>query len=219
MTIKTRQIDIKLDLDIFDIDFDDYKKKDNQNCYFCGLDLANNSLNTYLHEEKKIVKTCCFCNIVINFKIQHIEDVLIGTSNLSQLEIIQKTIKYIIKNETFPSILDIDKDAKLVNILSYKFVKYYSTLSEQDKSKNRKYKIFFMGSKNIIKYANKFIDNKMEFNLKIEKLEKEEFNKQIINQNDIKLINQYQEEFNQELNKVKKYNNFVDNLRISSIFS
>ena len=219
MTIKTRQIDIKLDFDLFDIDFDDYKKKDNQNCYFCGFELDNKSLNTYLHQEKKIVKTCCFCNIVTNFKIQNIEDVLIGTSNLSQLEIIQKTIKYIIKNETFPSILDIDEDAKLVNLLSYKFVKYYSNLSDQDKSKNRKYKIFFIGSKNIIKYINKFIDNKIEFNLKIEKIEKEEFNKQIINQNDVKLINQYQEEFDQELNKTKKYNNFIDNLRIGSILS
>ena len=194
------EIEMKLDIDLFDIDFDEYKRKNNNFCYFCGFNFDDNSVNTYLHEKKKIIKTCCLCNIVSNFKIHNIEDVLIGISKLSQVEIIQKTIKYIIKNDEFPRIYDIDENAKLVNVMSYKFVKYY------EKSDG---KIFFLESKNIIRYFNKFLKNKLKFNLKVEKIEKEYFDKEIIDQTNLKIINQYQEHFDQQLDKTKNYIGFL----------
>jgi hypothetical protein len=86
---------------------------------------------------------CKLCSIVNNFKIGDIYSILLCKSKLSQEEICNKTSDYFIKNNKFPTPFDIDEKCKIINYSVYKFIRIFSSFSDENKKKFSKYKIFF----------------------------------------------------------------------------
>lgn len=92
-------------------------------CAFCG--------GTYKKLQKcisigaviiKNLRHCCsLCNSLIAYTSSQNKCLKIAVSNLSQLEIIRKTINYILKNKTTPDIESVDPEADESDVICNKF--------------------------------------------------------------------------------------------------
>jgi len=90
-------------------------------CSSCDS-LCNKKYKTYLYNTKKIIHTCRYCNIALNFKKEYLIYVILVKTDLSQLDIIKKTNKYFDKNKTIIMPLDLDKNMKRININIYRYL-------------------------------------------------------------------------------------------------
>lgn len=88
-------------------------------CCYCGIKF-NNTLYGIQHNET-ILLCCQLCYIVTNFSHLHSSMTMIGTSQLSQKEINKRTVEYVRKNKICPSIIEIDGEAKPLNLKPSKF--------------------------------------------------------------------------------------------------
>jgi hypothetical protein len=102
-----------------------YKKL--QKCFSDGSDITIKNL-----------KHCCsICNSLIAFTTPQSKYMKLCVSQLSQLDIIRKTVDYIIKHKTCPDIETIDDEAEEYDISCGKFI------SDPTNKKYKNMKIFF----------------------------------------------------------------------------
>ena len=129
-------------------------KKYNGVCRFCGgtyskyltcFRLKNNKDN-----DNKLTNfdICCrACNIINNINYGSLDEVLLYHSNLSQLEILRKTINFILENDRIPDVLEIDKNAKNIKISLLEFISILiSNKNKKLPDEIKNYKIFFSKS-------------------------------------------------------------------------
>lgn len=97
-----------------------YIEKLSDKCYFCKD--KNNLTNTFY--DNKILKCCSLCNLILNFDKSYSLYGFLCKTNLSQLEIIQKTKTEHKKTGNIPFLHELDKEAKKVNIQAYLYAQF-----------------------------------------------------------------------------------------------
>ena len=122
-------------------------------------------------------KKCVFCNIITDTKKSDMYNFIICKSDLTQLDIINKTYEYFIENDKIPEPKDIDIHAKLIKINPNLFKK--NIISNE-------YKIFFTNciDRNLIKtkrFPQKYVIEKLNINkfcngIELEKIDKKTYN-------------------------------------------
>jgi hypothetical protein len=93
--------------------------EETEKCPTCNFK-CNNKYETYLYDSKKIIMTCFFCHVVINFEKKYINCVVPVETNMSQKDIIYKTNEYYDENDTIIMPLELDEDMKKIKINIYK---------------------------------------------------------------------------------------------------
>ena len=91
------------------------------NCSICNLDYS-----------EIILEKCVFCNIVANNIKNDVFNIIIGTTELTQLDIINKTYKFFKQNSRTPYPNEIDTNVIILKKNPYVYRK-----------QNKSYKIFF----------------------------------------------------------------------------
>jgi hypothetical protein len=101
-------------------------------------------INCDLNYKELYGKICVFCDIVDENKKQNLLDIIIEFSKLSQIEIIQKTYEFFIKNDRipYPNEIDIDVSTLRTNPYIYRQI-------------NKDYKIFFTNTIDLNKIRSK----------------------------------------------------------------
>lgn len=120
-------------------------KKYNYNCRYCGghyikylmcIHLDNNSNNNDISN----LDLCCkVCYDITHINNSFNNEMIVCYSQLSQLEIVRKTIDFIINNNKVPKINNIDKNASRVQLSVMEF----SNILVHSKQNKYNYKIFF----------------------------------------------------------------------------
>lgn len=72
-------------------------------------------------------KLCVFCDICESNNKNYIFNILIGTSNLSQIEIIKRTYEYFNKYDKIPMPSEIDNNSQIFKINPYIFREFIKT--------------------------------------------------------------------------------------------
>jgi len=101
-------------------------------------------INCNLNYKELYDELCVFCNIVKENKKQNLFDIIIGFSNLTQLEIINKTYKYFIKMDRIPYPNEIDPAVITLRLNPYIY-----------RQTNKDYKIFFTNTIDLNKIKSK----------------------------------------------------------------
>lgn len=135
----------KIDNNI-DINDNDYKPNTTK-CYFC-----NNTKKLYkTYYNEKFVDACFLCNMIVNYKKEYLFFASIGKTNMTQIDIINKTWKLYEKNKTIPLPKEIDDKVEFVKIPVY----IYSEFKEIDKKDD--YVLFFTNK--VDKFISEEFDN------------------------------------------------------------
>jgi hypothetical protein len=103
---------------------ENYIKKTSDKCEFCKD--KNNLVNTFY--DNKIIKCCSLCNLVLNFDKSYSFYGFLCKTNLSQLDIIQKTKMEYKKTGNIPFLHELDKEAKKINVQSYLYSQFKNKL-------------------------------------------------------------------------------------------
>jgi hypothetical protein len=183
------------------LNIDLLKNEKNNDCYFCK---SKTNLNvTYLDD--KIVNACYICHIIKNFDKEFSLNVILCNTELTQLEIIQKTRDFYNKNGYIPTPNEIDSKAKFIKIQPYIFSKF------KNRENFEKYQVFFTNN-----ISNMLLDDSDDvFDIKPKKNDKK-------NLSDYFTIQKYEfsekelEELNKEYGEIAKNNsNFVSEYEIN----
>lgn len=137
-------------------------------CRYCGGTYAKYLICTYIPNSKVNDLCCRLCHM-----ITHINTVLFGQielyySETSQIDIVKKTIEYVIKNNVIPQPFQIDNNIKLTPISLLEFVNIlnnYDTFPQELKN----YKLFFTDNLSIDFIISNFGDNQFINDIVIEK--------------------------------------------------
>lgn len=116
----------------------------NYTCRYCGglypKYLMGIELNNEVLDE---IDVCCrACYIVTHLNFGFLNEVKLYHSTLTQLEIIRKTIDFVIKNNRLPKSIDIDKKVKELPISLIEFMNLISKCKSLPNELDN-YKIFF----------------------------------------------------------------------------
>lgn len=108
--------------DKVDIDYDKYNdiECDNNLCQFCGCKY-DKLQSTYLHEKNLIIQSCYLCNLIMNHKKYYTTKTFLISSEMPQYKINKAIIDYWIKNDSIPSITEIDESAKRIPISTFEY--------------------------------------------------------------------------------------------------
>lgn len=101
-------------------------------------------INCDLNYKELYEELCVFCNIVKENKKENVFDIIIGFSNLTQLEIINKTYEFFLKTDKIPYPNEIDPKVVTIKINPYVYRK-----------KNKECKIFFTNTIDLNKIRTK----------------------------------------------------------------
>jgi hypothetical protein len=90
-----------------------YVKSDNYRlCSYC----CNKYEKTYnCYDDNKILKACVFCIKLINYKPINVYEIIAAKSDMSQFEIINKTLEIFNNTEKIPVYKEVDNNAKLIS--------------------------------------------------------------------------------------------------------
>jgi hypothetical protein len=88
-------------------------EKDYKSCPFCG---GINKIYVYINELKIKTRVCYLCSLIVNFDIQNFNKLILCYSNLSQKEVIQKTMNYYQKNSQVPKPIEIDDKVEKIKL-------------------------------------------------------------------------------------------------------
>lgn len=103
-------------------------------CKYCGIDKFINQ------------NICKLCKIFNDFQYTDLCLVMLVKSKLDQYTICKNTIDFFLKNKVFPYPSDIDNKAKVINYPIYKYMLVRNYLTDKEKKKLSKYKVFFTDS-------------------------------------------------------------------------
>jgi len=134
-------------------------------CKYCG-----GFYKKYLYIINNLTSNdvCCrLCYLITHINFGFFDEMILCFSNLSQLDIVRKTVNFIIHNKKVPTIIEIDPDAKKLPISLYEFsnilsLYQFNNLPRQMKS----YKIFFSLNVNTDFIAKNYFDNTLVNNSK-----------------------------------------------------
>lgn len=153
-------------------------ERNKSRCYFCGglypkymicSRVKNNDLGTMCH----------MCYIVSHLNYNFSEEITLCYSEIDQREIVRKTVNSIIKTGYVPSIIEIDQNAKMIDISIFEFSNMLIATNNKLPPIFDNYKIFFTNNLNTqiidvnVSQKAMFID---EHPSVIENLPKYEFN-------------------------------------------
>ena len=126
-----------LDIQKKDYDYPEEYTYEKNICSLCNSD-TNRIFDTFINNKNKFkIKTCYFCNIIMNFHQNDTLKIILVSSNLSQKEINMQYNMYYNKNEDICLPDVVDENVKKLNINIFDFVNTESIY------KNKNYKIFF----------------------------------------------------------------------------
>lgn len=131
----------------------DILKNNKYTCRSCGGTYASYLILVYVANENAYDTQCPFCNTLTKLNNGISSGIELCYTELSQLDIIKKTVDYVIANNTTPNILMIDPDAKYVDISLLEYVNIMEHITD-DNFKN--YKIFFNNNFNITFITNNY---------------------------------------------------------------
>ena len=126
-------------------------KENDYSCRFCG-GIYPKYLNTIEYEENKFDVSCRLCYLINNLNCVSLigsthynKEIKLYYSELSQLEIVKKTVDYILKYEfaSIPSPIDIDENVCLSPISFFEYVNLLLLNNEKVNKILLNYKIFF----------------------------------------------------------------------------
>ena len=123
-------------------------------CSHCLQDY--NTLNNFS-------KLCVLCDLCLNYNRINLDKVVMGISNLSQLDIIKQTRDYVIKHNKLPMSHELDKDVKLIKLTPTLYNEYLNlaTISQKRELNNIKYFYTNTIDRNLIK-CRRIIDGKFK---------------------------------------------------------
>ena len=125
-------------------------------CKSCNLTTNNLYMNG---------KYCYLCNIIFNTQYFNIKNIIVCSSNLSQLDIIKLTRDYIQKNNKIPSPSEIDKDCKITSNVNHYILSII--ISKSDNFDN--YKVFItdidISKVKVLKFFDKIKSNKNKYDI------------------------------------------------------
>lgn len=122
--------------------------RDDYTCVFCGgkykkyMFCVRMDKTLEKNNIENLVSCCKLCFICSHFNCNFLDETVLCYSKLDQIEIIRKTVDYIITHKTVPSVEEIDKNAKIINISLYKYLNLIDSLQKTPKITNN-LKIFF----------------------------------------------------------------------------
>jgi len=119
--------------------------QNNYTCRYCGGYYSKYLICSYL-ENAKCHDVCCrMCYLITHLNYGFFNEIKLYYSELSQIDIIKKTVEYIIKNNSVPPPTDIDPNVNSLKISVLEFINILNSYTEYpDAFKNYK---FFFGSK------------------------------------------------------------------------
>lgn len=109
-----------------DIDFEKYHdlKHADKICPFCKIKCTKEYMTYITIDDENIkMKTCYLCHITLNMNKQYMDKIFLVKSKLEQYEINKKTLEYFYKNNRVPLPNEIDKNAKIVKLQIYQYIK------------------------------------------------------------------------------------------------
>lgn len=128
----------------------DILQKYNCTCSCCG-GIYKKFLTCYMNKKTNQLDISCYlCHTISHINYNFKNDIVLCVSQLTQLNIVRKTVEFIIKFKRIPSIIEIDPNAKLTelsfvdysNLLIHANTKNINLSLEPDINFD-KYKIFF----------------------------------------------------------------------------
>jgi hypothetical protein len=132
-----------------DIDIEGCQKKKSKECHYCQSQI--NLSDAIIDNNKTIISACFMCRAVVNYKKEYAFMGVLCHTELSQLEIIKATWKFVKTNGYVPLPTEIDPNAKLVSLSVLMFAKF------EKKKKFPYYCLFF--TNNILNMITDEIDN------------------------------------------------------------
>lgn len=112
-------------------------------CCYCGGRYKKYLIKSVINLKTDDVNVCCrLCFLLTNLNNGCYREMDIYYSHLSQLDIVKKTVNYIIKNNIVPSPLDIDSKVKKTTLSMLEFINIVNG-HQKDPFELRNYKIFF----------------------------------------------------------------------------
>lgn len=128
-----------------DIDVDNYNySPESKLCYFCN-EKYDRGYITYLYNSNLKTHSCFLCNSVINFNYLSLGKCFLIFSELSQVEINERTLNFFNQNSFLPNLKLLDPNAKLIKMSIYLFMKSFDIMNNNEKKKFANIKIAFTG--------------------------------------------------------------------------
>jgi len=122
--------------------------KHNYTCRYCGGYYPKYLICSYLEDIKGHDVCCRICYLITHLNYGFYNEIKLYYSELSQLDIIKKTVTYIINYSKVPSPDDIDSNVKSIPISLLEFINILNNYTNYpDAFKN--YKFFFGGKMNL----------------------------------------------------------------------
>jgi len=123
-------------------------------CRYCGGHYMKYMICTVIDYQNDIVDSCCrLCNSIRNLNICQLNgnEIDIYYSKMSQLDIVRKTVTYIVSNQMVPDVSSIDPNVQLAPISVFEYVNTLIYHKSDPKTLDilANYKIFFRFSLNI----------------------------------------------------------------------
>jgi hypothetical protein len=115
-------------------------------CRFCGGKYVKYLMGVYVGETDTVDVCCKACYIITNLNYGFINGITLCVSDLTQLEIVRKTVDSVIATDEIPSIYEIDNNAKKVPLSIFEYIsilKKYTNIRNNLPNEINKYKIFF----------------------------------------------------------------------------
>ncbi|ARF09715.1 hypothetical protein Indivirus_2_94 [Indivirus ILV1] len=149
--------------------------ENNYTCRYCGGVYAKYLMATYIPHAKMSDASCRMCYIITHLNYGNYHEIKIYYSLMPQLDIVKKSVEYIIENNRIPNPKMIDNNVYLVPISVLEYINIINSCDKQPDELNN-YKIFFSERLNVNfileNYGNKmnmFTNDKKEENIFIKK--------------------------------------------------
>jgi len=155
-------------------------------CRFCGGYYLKYLICSYLSDVKLNDVCCKLCHMITHLNYGNTKDINVCYSEMSQTDIVKKTVEYIIANNTVPQPIEIDINVSQSPISSLEFVNIINNVENAPEELNN-YKIFFNDSLNIDFIVANYGENMPMF--LNEQKDRTEIDKHIPSENEILLFN------------------------------
>lgn len=132
-------------------------KKNNFTCRTCAGTYRSYLIATFIQEENCFDLLCPACRVITHLNTGLSKGIDLYYTEMDQLDIVRKTIDYIISTKTMPTVQTIDPQAKQVPISLLEFI----NLLAHNRLPN--YKIFFNGKFDFKFVLHNYCSNNMTF--------------------------------------------------------
>lgn len=122
--------------------------ENNYTCRYCGGVYYKYLMTTYIPHAKISDAACRMCFIITHLNYGNYNEIKIYYSLMSQLDIVKKTVEYLIENNSIPDPTNIDPEVSILPISILEYINIMNNFDTQpEELKN--YKIFFSERLNV----------------------------------------------------------------------